>query len=235
MRLDKFLADSGVDTRSKCKEIIKKGKIKVNGDVIKDSAFSVSEKDVVLLDGNEVKTISNLYFVFHKPAGYICATKDEHQKTVLEFFPKELQKHLLIVGRLDKDTEGLLLLTNDGSFVHKLMSPKKHVEKTYYFHCENEIPTSAIAEIKEGIDIGDEKNTKPGELCILSYDKDRNISEGTLTISEGRYHQVKRMLMHYGCKVCYLKRISIGDLRLDDSLKLGEYRELRDDELRDFR
>lgn len=241
MRLEKYLSDCGIGTRSQCKIYIRQGMIRVNGDTVKNGAVQVSEKDMVSFRDRPLTLQTNLYFMFHKPAGCICATKDEKQKTVPEYFPKELAKKLLIVGRLDKDTEGLLLLTDDGAFVHQLMSPKKHVEKTYYFKAYGSLPENACDMVESGMDIGDEKPTKPGRLentGTVAVQATREglgepksvISTGYLTISEGRYHQVKRMLHAMGCEVFYLKRISIGNLSLDETLKPGEYRALTETE-----
>lgn len=231
MRIDKFLADCGYDVRSKCKDAVKKGRVIVNGELIKDPGFHVSDTDEIVVDGELLKAIGQLYYVFHKPKGCICATRDANHKTVLEYFPENLRDKLLIVGRLDKDTEGMLLLTNDGAFLHRLMSPKKHVNKTYYFEAEGRLFEDAAARVAQGIDIGDDKPTKPGLLIIDSYDDKKGQIKGKLTISEGRYHQVKRMVKALGAEVTYLKRVSIGALALDASLQSGEFRELSKDEI----
>ena len=169
--------------------------------------------------------------MLHKPMGVVCATKDNINKTVLELFDKELQKGLIIVGRLDKDTEGLLFLTTDGEFSHKLMSPKKHVEKTYYFEADGVLMEDDIKKLENGVEIGDDEPiTLPAKVSHVQL-MDKKVS-GRLTITEGRYHQVKRMLQAVGCKVTYLKRFSIGKILLDDSLLPGEYRELSHAELK---
>lgn len=229
MRLDKYLADSGLDTRSNCKNYIKQGRVFVNGTMVKDGSFHVKDDDLVTFDKRVVQLQTNLYYMFHKPSGYICATQDDNHKIVLEYFPKELRKKLLIVGRLDKDTEGLLFITDDGAFVHHLMSPKKHVDKTYYFQAKGTLCDDAILKVSGGIDIGDDKLTLPAELKIIT--KTSDITEGYLTISEGRYHQVKRMIHVLGAEVTYLKRVSIGAVLLDETLELGQYRELSAKEL----
>lgn len=234
MRLEKFLADCGVGTRSECKTYIKKGFIQVNGEVVKNGAMQVSDKDVVSYQDKPLILYKNLYFMLHKPAGCICATKDEEQDTVLKFFPPELAKHLIIVGRLDKDTEGLLLLTDDGAFSHKLTVPGKHVDKTYYFRAQGILPMDAEEKVAQGIDIGDDKLTRPGSILRIVRDLEQQVSEAYLTICEGRYHQVKRMVQAMGCEVTYLKRISIGPLSLDESLEPGAYRALTQDELKMF-
>jgi len=236
MRLEKYLSDCGIGTRSQCKTYIRKGCIKVNGEQVRNGAMQVSAEDIIQFGDKPLKLPGNLYFMFHKPAGCICAAKDEKQKTVLQYFPKELSKKLLIAGRLDKDTEGLLFLTDDGSFVHRLMSPKRHVEKTYYFEAEGKLPENAVDMVEAGMDIGDERPTKPGKLREAQTGETVSPSVGEtcagyLTICEGRYHQVKRMVKKMGCEVSYLKRISIGEVFLDENLKPGEYRPLTEKEL----
>lgn len=236
MRLEKYLSDCGIGTRSQCKNYIRQGLVRVNDEVIKNGAVQISRKDAVQFRDEPLVLMENLYYMFHKPAGCICATKDDRQKTVLDYFPKELSKRLFIVGRLDKDTEGLLFLTDDGAFVHRLMSPGKHVEKTYYFKALGKLPENACSMIAAGMDIGAEKPAKPGKLeNIRIEEKDLDsaewISTGHLTICEGRYHQVKRMIKRLECEVFYLKRISIGKIMLDETLQPGEYRALTDEEL----
>lgn len=224
MRLDKYLTDCGIESRSNCKKLIKQGRVFINDTVIKDSSVHINENDIITIDGKIIQLQKNIYYMFHKPAGCVCATKDNLNKTVLEYFPKEIRHRLLIVGRLDKDTEGLLFITDDGRFIHELMSPKKHVSKTYYFIANHELVEDATKRVAEGIDIGDETKTKPGKLEILSSNNGR--IEGMLTLCEGRFHQVKRMIKALGAEVTYLKRIAIGSVCLDDSIAPGEYREL---------
>jgi 16S rRNA pseudouridine516 synthase len=233
MRLEKYLSDCGIGTRSQCKTYIRQGLIKVNQEIVKNGATQITQEDSISFRDAPLILQQNLYYMFHKPAGCICATKDEKQKTVLEYFPKELSKRLLIVGRLDKDTEGLLFLTDDGAFVHQMMSPKKHIEKTYYFKAYGKLPQDAPDMVAQGISIGDETNTLPGRLeqTKESESGGLTITDGYLTICEGRYHQVKRMLKAMGCEVFYLKRLSIGAITLDKSLAAGSYRALTDKEL----
>lgn len=236
MRLEKYLSDCGIGTRSQCKSYIRQGFVRINGETIKNGAMQISREDVVQFRDKPLVLQEHLYYMFHKPAGCICATKDESQKTVLDYFPRELSKRLFIVGRLDKDTEGLLFLTDDGTFVHRLMSPGKHVEKTYYFEAMGKLPENACSVVEAGMDIGDEKPAKPGKLeNIRIEERDIStvkwVSTGYLTICEGRYHQVKRMIKRMGCEVFYLKRISIGKIMLDESLHPGEYRVLTEKEL----
>ena len=183
--------------------------------------------------GKEIIYEKYSYYLFHKPAGCVTARQDSLHKTVLDYFPEELQRNLSPVGRLDKDTEGLLLLTNDGAFNHYLMSPANHVAKTYYAVLDREVPEAAVNLFAEGVDIGDNKKTLPAELHILHTDLDKEKATkyaAELTICEGRFHQVKRMFAAVGCKVVYLKRIRMGSLTLND-LKKGTYRELSQEEI----
>lgn len=231
MRLEKYLSDCGVGTRSQCKTYIRKGMIKVDGKTVCNGSLQVSDKNLVTCCEKPLYLPGNLYFMFHKPAGCICAAKDPVHKTVLSYFPPKLSEKLLIAGRLDKDTEGFLILTDDGAFVHQLMSPKKHVEKTYFFKAHGRLFEDAVQIVASGMDIGDEKPTKPARLEITEYRELTNETEGFLTISEGRYHQVKRMIKVLGGEVFYLKRMIIGNVSLDESLPAGAYRALTKAEL----
>lgn len=226
MRLDKFLTETGVGTRSQVKGYIKKGQVTVNGNIAKDGSVHIDEKkDCICFQNKPLTYAEKRYYMLHKPMGVVCATKDNVNKTVLELFEKELQKGLIIVGRLDKDTEGLLFLTTDGEFSHKLMSPKKHVEKTYYFIAQGMLDENKINKLESGVEIAkDEPVTLPAKVSHVQQDGDT--VSGRLTITEGRFHQVKRMLLAVGCKVTYLKRLSIGKVLLDEGLLPGEYREL---------
>lgn len=235
MRLEKYLSDCGIGTRSQCKSFIRKGLIRVDGETVQNGSMQVSEKNLVTCCEKPLYLPGNLYFMFHKPAGCICATKDPVHKTVLSYFPPELSAKLLIAGRLDKDTEGFLILTNDGAFVHRLMSPKKHVEKTYFFKAHGGLAENAVQIAASGMDIGDDKPTKPAKLEITEYRKAANETEGFLTISEGRYHQVKRMIKVLGGEVFYLKRMTIGGVPLDETLPAGAYRALTKTELQSLR
>ncbi len=229
LRLDKYLADMGVGTRSEVKNLIKKGQILVNGEPAKKPELKiVLSSDKVLVQGREICYQKYRYVMLHKPAGVVSATEDNRDKTVLSLLPKELQKDLFPVGRLDKDTEGLLLLTNDGDLAHQLLSPKKHVDKTYFARVQGVVTAEDQAAFAEGVDIGDEKLTMSARLEILKSDE---CSEILLTIQEGRFHQVKRMFEAVGKKVVYLKRMSMGSLVLDETLALGAYRELTAEEL----
>lgn len=230
IRLDKFLAEAGIGTRSQVKEYLKKGRVTVNGIPAKKPEQKVSgETDEILFDGRKVSQLSTAYYMFHKPAGCITAARDSREKTVMDFFQDCPEKDLAPVGRLDKDTEGFLLITNDGELAHFLLSPKRHVEKTYYARVDGCLHPDAVSLVEKGLDIGDEKLTLPAKLQILKEDTDS--SEILLTLREGRYHQVKRMVEAVGGKVTYLKRISFGTIPLDESLKKGNYRSLSEEEV----
>jgi 16S rRNA pseudouridine516 synthase len=254
MRLDKFLAESSVGTRKKVRNYIKEGMIKVNGNFITEPAIEINENtDIIEYLDNIVDYAGKVYYMFNKPAGCITAKKDAINKTVFDFFHEVNMDGVFHVGRLDKDTEGLLLFTNDGEFEHDLMHPQKHVEKTYYFWALGYLNEEDIKKLEQGVYIGKgEILTKPAKVEVyksgmykefrneIFIDKldninsnhyDQPVVSGYLTISEGRKHQVKRMLKAVGCFVVYLKRVSIGGLMLDESLNKGEYRFLTQDEL----
>ena len=210
MRLDKFLTQAAELTRSEAKQKIKKGSVTVNGEVVKKAEMKVSSEDAICLDGEVVTYEKYRYIMLHKPAGVVSATEDAQCQTVLDLIT-EGRKGLFPVGRLDKDTEGLLLLTNDGALAHNLLSPRKHVDQELFL---------------QGLDIGDEKKTLPAKLEITD-----KANEVFITVQEGRFHQVKRMAEAVGRKVEYLKRISMGPLVLDKELKKGEYRALFEEDL----
>ena len=238
VRLDKFLADAGAGTRSEVKKLIQKGMIQVNGEKAKKPEQKVDpEMDVVEFGGERLGAAPEfVYYLLHKPAGYVSATEDNREKTVLELVPGDARRNLFPVGRLDKDTEGLLLITDDGQLAHQLLSPKKHVDKTYFAVTEGKVVPEDIEKIQAGVDIGDEELTLPGKLEILRTWKENKeceqwYSEILLTIQEGRFHQVKRMMEAVGKKVIYLKRISMGPLTLPDDLPKGAVRELTPEEL----
>ena len=170
------------------------------------------------------------YYMLNKPAGVVSATEDKNDKTVIDLVPKPHAKDIFPVGRLDKDTEGLLIITNDGETAHRLLSPKKHVDKTYFVRTSGgEIGTEEVEKLENGVDIGEEKLTLPAEIEML---KNGEISESLLTIREGKFHQVKRMFKAVGREVIYLKRISMGNIKLDESLEKGECRKLSEDEIK---
>ncbi len=230
MRLDKYLCETGFGTRSQVKDLLKKGQVMVNGEVVKKPELKINETtDQILCQGKKVSYQKNIYLMLHKPAGVVSATEDNREKTVLDLVrPEDRKNGLFPVGRLDKDTEGLLLLTDDGELAHRLLSPKKHVDKTYYAKIDGQVTEEHVKQFREGLDIGDEKKTLPAVLTILLSGP---VSEIEVTIHEGRFHQIKRMFEAVGCKVTYLKRLSMGSLVLDETLPLGEYRSLTEAEL----
>ena len=227
MRIDKYLADGGVGTRSEVKKYIKAKQITVNGEVVLKPELKIDENnDVVCFKGQPITYEKYVYYLFYKPAGCVTAKQDNVHKTVMDYFPDDIKiKDIAPVGRLDLDTEGLLLFTNDGPLTHHLLSPTHHIPKTYYAILDREVPETAIKLFKEGVDIGDDKLTLPAELVILSE------KEAELTIHEGRFHQVKRMFEAVGCTVTYLKRLSMGTLTLGD-LEKGEFRKLTEEEVK---
>lgn len=230
IRLDKYLADMGCGTRSQVKREIAKGSVSVNGITLTRPEEKIdTEKDLVLLSGRAVGYAEFEYYMLNKPAGVVSATEDRRERTVLDLIGEKRRKDLFPVGRLDKDTEGLLLITNNGEMAHRLLSPRNHVDKIYYVRVAGEITDEHRKLFAAGVDIGDEKPTLPARLRILSSG---DVSEAELTIREGRFHQVKRMFHAVGGEVVYLKRISMGNLRLDERLKPGQYRELTEDEVR---
>ena len=257
MRLDKFLAESAVGTRKNVRNYIKEGAVKVNGQVVTEPIMEISEStDVIQYLDKVVAYTGKVYYMFHKPEGCITARKDAVNKTVFDFLQGVNTNGIFHVGRLDKDTEGLLLFTNDGDFNHKLMYPEKHIEKKYFFIALGSLNEDEVKKLEEGISIGEgEALTKPAKIDGLRFGTykefeqdtdirrfynidsnryDQPVVSGYLTISEGRKHQVKRMLKAAGCYVVYLKRISIGELMLDETLKKGQYRMLKEDEIQNL-
>ena len=284
-RLDKYLSNMTGESRSIIKSEIKKGNVIVNGATVLKAENKIDEiKDEVIYKGESVAYSKYAYYMFNKPAGCVSATTDNTCKTVIDYLKNEQVSGLFPVGRLDKDTEGLLIITNDGELAHKLLSPKKHVAKKYYARIKGNLPTDVEKRFEDGLDIGDEKKTLPARIEVLqnaktteSTDKltgktdnmtgktdnmtgktdnmtgntdnitdvvisDRSDalpdegptlfdSEVYVVITEGRYHQVKRMFKAVGCEVTYLERKSMGGLELDDTLRRGEYRKLTAEEI----
>ena len=226
IRLDKFLCEMEIGTRSQVKDMVKKGMVSVDGEVIKKADFKFDETAAkVCVNGKELSYQKFYYYMLNKPQGVVSATIDNHDKTVLDLLKDAPGKDLFPVGRLDKDTEGLLLITNDGELSHNLLSPKKHVDKTYLVETKEPVVEDMILKLEQGVDIGEEKLTLPAKVNKL---EDKKIE---LTITEGKFHQVKRMLKAVDNEVVYLKRLSMGSLKLDAELALGEYRGLTDDEI----
>ncbi len=230
MRLDKLLSNMGYGTRKEVKQLMKKGAVQVNAKMVKDAAQHIDTvKDEVLVLGERVVYKEFIYLMMNKPQGVLSATEDRRDETVIDLLDPDNQHfEPFPVGRLDKDTEGFLLLTNDGKLAHSLLSPKKGVPKTYYAHIDGIVTDEDTARFLEGVTLDDGYETKPGKLRIL---KSADVSEIELTITEGKFHQVKRMFEAVGKKVVYLKRLSMGPLSLDENLPLGSYRELTEEEL----
>lgn len=228
MRLDKFLTEMNIDTRSKVKALISKGFVKVNGVVIKDAGYKINtETDIVTVRDSVIEYKAFEYYMLNKPAGVVSATEDNRDTTVMDLIKEKTRKDLFPVGRLDKDTEGLLLITNDGELSHRLLSPKKHVDKTYFVVTDNMLSVENAKKLENGVDIGEDKLTLPAQISILE-DKE---NQYLITIHEGKFHQVKRMFKAVGLNVIYLKRLSMGSLHLDESLREGEYRKLTEEEI----
>ncbi len=229
IRLDKYLADAGQGTRSEVKIKLKQCRVRVNDVVVKKPETKINpDEDIVSIDGKALCHEEYQYYMLNKPAGVVSATKDERDKTVIQLITEDKRRDLFPVGRLDKDTEGLLLITNDGVLSNNLLAPGKHVDKEYYALVEGRVTEETVESFRQGVDIGDDKLTAPAVLIIEESGEESRIR---LTITEGRYHQVKRMFEAVGMKVKYLKRLSIGSLRLDETLKVGEYRRLTTEEL----
>lgn len=231
IRLDKYLADMGLGTRTEVKQYIRKGRISVDGQTIRKPEFKIDEKRAaVLADGEAIPYVQYEYYMLNKPAGVVSATEDAREQTVVELIDGRKRKDLFPVGRLDKDTEGLLLITNDGSLAHRLLSPKKHVDKVYYAKVKGFVTEDIVERFACGIDIGigEEEMTLPAKLQIIHTGE---TSEIRLTIQEGKYHQVKRMFRAVDMEVIYLKREAMGALKLDPALPAGAYRTLTEGEL----
>lgn len=255
LRLDKYLTEMGCGTRSQVKKEILKGSVSVNGEIAKKAERKVdTEKDEIIFKGEKIFYAGYEYFMLNKPAGVVSATEDKKERTVIDLIKESKRKDLFPAGRLDKDTEGLLLITNNGQLAHRLLSPKKHVDKIYYAKIKGIVTEEDVRLFEKGVHIGDEKPTMPAALEILSVQKERRkekikeqkilpetknetdekedgYSEIYLTIKEGRFHQVKRMFRAVGKEVVYLKRIQFGTLTLDPSLKPGQYRKLTEEEV----
>lgn len=235
LRIDKILSHMGYGTRSEIKKAVKNGYVTVDGKTIKDSGMQVDpDRDIVEIDGEVVKYREYIYLMLHKPPGVISATEDLREETVIDLLDEEyVIFQPFPVGRLDKDTEGLLLLTNDGQLAHNLLSPRKHVPKTYEAKVLGRIGDKEITVFQQGVTLDDGYVTKPAELIVISEERTDMgiISNVQVTIHEGKFHQVKRMFEAVGSKVLYLKRISMGSLALDPELPMGSYRELTEEEL----
>ncbi|MEH7106338.1 pseudouridine synthase [Bacillus sp. JJ1764] len=230
MRIDKLLANLGYGSRKEVKQLLKSGAVKVDDTMVKDAKQHVDPNtQTVTLNGEVIEYKEFIYLMMNKPPGVLSATEDYAGETVIDLLELEDQVYEPFpVGRLDKDTEGLLLITNDGQLAHRLLSPKKHVPKTYFAVIDGEVTEEDVSDFARGVVLDDGYETKPGELKIL---KSGIRSDIELTITEGKFHQVKRMFQAVGKRVVYLQRISMGPLQLDETLELGEYRELTDEEM----
>lgn len=230
MRLDKFLVEMKKGSRSEVKKLIKSGRVTVDGRTVREPEQKFDpERAQISLDGQTVSYASFEYFMLNKPKGVVSATEDRRFQTVVDLIGDARRKDLFPAGRLDIDTEGLLLITNDGQLAHQLLSPKKHVDKVYFARVEGILPSDVKEQFAKGLTLDGEVKTLPAQLELL---KEGPVSEVRLTIHEGKFHQVKRMFEAVGCRVIYLKRLSMGSLVLDETLAPGEYRRLTDDELR---
>ncbi len=230
MRLDKYLANMNVGSRKEVKVYIQKGQVKINDEVIKRPEYKVEENDKITYNDKEIQYKKYYYYMLNKPSGVVSATKDK-EKTVIDLIDSPC-KDLFPVGRLDKDTTGLLLITNNGKLAHNMLSPKKHVFKTYYAKIDGKVTKEHIQIFEKGITINldskEEYKCKEAKLTILNSDE---ISEILIKISEGKFHQVKKMFKTINCNVKYLRRVTFGTLKLDDKLEYGEYRILNEKEI----
>ncbi|WP_183041090.1 pseudouridine synthase [Salipaludibacillus neizhouensis] len=234
MRTDKLLATMGFGSRKDVKKILKQGLFSVNGEIVKDGKRHVNTvTDILKYSGEVIEYRETIYIMLNKPKGYVSATEDKTEKTVIDILqPEDALFDPFPVGRLDKDTTGLLLLTNDGKLAHQLLSPKKKVDKRYIVHLDLPINEEDILALEQGVTLDDGYTTKPAKV---EYKAESNASVAYITIQEGKYHQVKRMFQTRGKKVIELKRERMGSLVLDNELELGEYRELTPDELEELR
>lgn len=229
MRLDKYLCETGFGTRSQVKALLKKGLVQVDGETAKRPELKIDEhRSQVTCAGTRAVYQEHVYLMMNKPQGVLSATEDRRQKTVLDLVEEKAVDRLFPVGRLDKDTEGLLLLTDDGELAHALLSPKKHVDKVYEARIQGRVTEEHVRRFAEGLDIGEKRPTLPAELEILSSGETSRVR---VTIREGKFHQIKRMFLAVGCQVTELRRLSMGSLCLDEGLEPGAYRALSPEEL----
>ena len=233
MRLDKFLVENGLGSRSQVKDVLKKGLVLVNGRAEKSPKTQINETaDEVVVSGQKLTYEKFVYYLLNKPKGYISATEDERHKTVLDLLDETArQKEVFPVGRLDIDTHGLLLLTNNGKLAHAMLSPKKHVEKIYRAQVVGLMNQSDVERFARGIELKD-FTCHPAQLKIVELDEEKEISLVEITLAEGKFHQVKRMVAACGKEVTDLQRLSMGPLQLDPELALGEWRRLTEEEMK---
>lgn len=228
MRVDKYISESGIASRKEASRVARQGGVTVDGEPCRDLSRHIDpERAEVVYLGRKIEYRKFTYIMLNKPEGYVSATDDKNLPTVLELLPPDLQKlGLFPCGRLDRNTVGLMLITDDGELSHFLLSPVSHVPKTYGYACESPLSDSDVAKLESGVDIGEEKLTKPASLI-----PDESRVGGTITLSEGRYHQIKRMFESVGNKITYLERLTFGPLTLDTALSRGEWRYLTDGEI----
>jgi len=234
-RIDKILSNLGFGTRKEIKAIVKSGEIKIDGTVIKDSSMKIDpDKSTIEVGGNVVGYKKYIYILMNKPQGVVSATFDNYDETVIDILEPEYQAFKPFpIGRLDKDTEGLLLITNDGELNHRMISPKNHVDKVYYAEIDKYLDEEDVNKFKNGIQLKDGYKCLPGKLHIIESNEDGARVE--VTIQEGKFHQVKRMFNALGKNVVYLKRIKFGPIELDEDLNLGQYRELSKNEIENIK
>lgn len=230
-RIDKVLSNLGHGTRKEVKGLLKKGKVEIDGVIASDSAMKIDpDKAIIKVSGEEINYRKYIYLIMNKPAGVVSATVDNHDETVIDLLDEQYHSFKPFpIGRLDKDTVGLLLITNDGELNHKLIAPKNHVDKVYYAEINKFIDEKDISTFKNGVVIDDGYKCMPAILEVLNANE--NGSEVMVTIQEGKFHQVKRMFESVNKKVVFLRRISFGPLKLDESLSEGQYRELSEEEI----
>ena len=229
-RLDKFLSNAEVLTRSQCKIAVKRKLITVNGVVVKDASIKINEEaDEVFYDGKKVEFSKFTYIMLNKPSGVVSATDDGNCKTVVDIIPNDMKKRgLFPCGRLDKDTVGLIILTNDGNSAHRRLAPKSKTEKVYYFETAEVIKSSEVETLEKGVTLNDGFTTAP---CKITLKTDKS---GEIILTEGKYHEIKRLFGYTGNKVTYLKRLSFANIKLDENLLEGECRYLTDEEVKSF-
>lgn len=232
LRLDKYLCDMQIGSRAEVKGLIKKKRIKVNEETVTKPELKIdTDNDIIKFDDEVINYQEYEYFMLNKPQGVISATNDKSDKTVIDLIKDAKRKDLFPVGRLDKDTEGLLLITNDGELSHNLLSPKKHVDKTYFAKVKGHITDEEVLKFKNGLVVDETFTAKPARLEVLEFNVNDNTTDIQITIHEGKFHQIKRMFEAVGSEVLYLKRLSMGTLLLDKNLMPGEYRKLSQEEI----
>lgn len=232
LRLDKYLCDMQIGSRAEVKGLVKKKRIKVNEETVTKPELKINtDNDIIKFDDEVINYQEYEYFLLNKPQGVISATNDKSDKTVIDLIKDAKRKDLFPVGRLDKDTEGLLLITNDGELSHNLLSPKKHVDKTYFAKVKGHITDEEVLKFKNGLVVDETFTAKPARLHVLEFNDADNTTDIQITIHEGKFHQIKRMFEAVGSEVLYLKRLSMGTLLLDKNLMPGEYRKLSQEEI----